>query len=99
VFTTALNSFNNVDTIRDFSVPADTISLDDAIFRGLAVGALPSDAFALGVSATQGDDRIIYDPATGKLYFDPDGSGSAAQIQFAALSPNLALAATDFILI
>ena len=65
-FTTDLSA--NIDRITDFNVRDDTITLDDAVFTGLALGALASGAFAKGTSATQADDRIIYNSTSGKLY-------------------------------
>jgi len=96
-FTSSLGS--GVDRINDFSVRDDTFTLDDAVFTGLALGALSVGAFAKGASATQSDDRIIYDPASGKLYFDPDGVGGAAQVQFALLGTGLNLTSADFLIV
>ena len=45
------------------------------------------------------DDRILYDASTGKLYFDADGSGAGAAVQFAILSGSPALNASDFTVI
>lgn len=87
------------DTITDFSAAQDTIQLDDAVFAGLSAGALPAAAFAMGASALQADDRIVYDPATGALLFDADGSGAGAAMQFAQLSSGLTLTAADFVVI
>jgi serralysin len=70
--------------------------LDDAVFTGLATGALAAGAFNTGAAASELDDRIIYNSATGALLFDADGSGAGAAIQFAPLSPGLALAASEF---
>jgi uncharacterized repeat protein (TIGR01451 family) len=52
---------------------------------------LEDSQFILGTSATDNDDRFIYDPSTGNLFFDPDGTGEAPQQQIATLksSPNL----------
>ena len=94
-FTTALGS-GNVDRIADFRVRDDTIWLDDAIFKGLALGTLASGAFVKGSHALQSDDRIIYDPSTGKLFFDPDGTGAEAQVLFATVSTGLKITAADF---
>ena len=96
-FTSSLGS--GIDRISDFSVRDDTITLDDAVFTGLGVGALSAGAFAKGVSATQADDRIVYDPSSGKLYFDPDGVGGAAQVQFALLGTGLNLTSADFVIV
>src|SRR6185295_1380467 len=80
-FTTALGG-GNVDRIADFSAADDTIALDHTMFAGLGLGALNANAFVTGTSAQDADDRIIYDQATGALYFDADGSGSGAAVQF-----------------
>ncbi|MCH8614981.1 SGNH/GDSL hydrolase family protein [Sphingomonas sp. SM33] len=89
----------NVDRIYDFNAVDDTILLEDTIFYGLSVGALTVGAFVAGASAQQADDRVIYDPLTGSLYFDPDGAGGVAQIQFATLSSSLTISAADFVVV
>jgi serralysin len=101
VFNTALNASTNVDTITDFNVVADTIRIDNAVFTGLANGTLAAAAFKANTSGNAGDasDRIIYETDTGNLFFDADGTGSAAKILFATLSPGLALTNADFVVI
>jgi Ca2+-binding RTX toxin-like protein len=89
----------NVDKVMDFNVRDDTIWLDDSVFQGLGLGALPSGAFAKGTAALQADDRIIYDAKTGNLYFDPDGVGGADQLLVANLSTGLKLTYADFAVI
>jgi Ca2+-binding RTX toxin-like protein len=37
------------------------------------------------VFAADADGRIIYDSATGALYYDADGTGEMGQVQFATL--------------
>ncbi len=88
----------NVDTIN-FDSSDDTIVLDNAIFRGLAGGNLAAGAFRIGTAATDSSDRIIYDPETGNLYFDRDGNGDAAQVQFATIDAGLSLSSGDFFVI
>lgn len=96
VFDTKLGS-GNVDRIEGFVVKDDTIFLDDDIFTKLgAVGDLSKAAFHTGSKANDSADRIIYDKLTGKLYYDADGSGSGAAIQFASLDAGLKLTAADF---
>ena len=95
VFSFALGS-GNVDRIHDYRVVDDTIRLDDAVFKGLVLGTLSAGAFQTGAGALQADDRIIYDPITGYLYFDPDGLGGTAQIQFATLTAGLAMTSSEF---
>jgi len=95
LFTTALGA-TNVDQILDLQIGVDDIVLENAVFTGLAVGALDAGAFRTGTVATDADDRILYDSATGALYFDRDGTGSAAAVQFATLDTGLALGAGEF---
>ena len=42
------------------------------------------------------DIILLYDAATSKLWFDADGSGAGAAIQFAVLSGTPAITARDF---
>jgi Ca2+-binding RTX toxin-like protein len=96
LFTTALDG-TNVDRILDFQVGVDDILLKNSVFTGLATGALAAGAFNTGAAATEADDRIIYDPTTGALFFDADGNGAGAALQFATLQAGLAMSASDFI--
>jgi Ca2+-binding RTX toxin-like protein len=86
----------NIDTIAGFVAVDDTILLDDAIFSALPPGALNPNAFVIGAAALDADDRIIYNSATGALYYDSDGSGGGAAIQFATLQGAPAITASDF---
>ena len=98
-FTTALGA-GNVDRIFGFVTGVDRIALDDAIFTQLgAPGALDANAFAIGTAATDADDRIVYNSATGQLFYDADGNGAGAQVQFATLAGLLPLTASDFLVI
>ena len=102
VFSTELGR-SNVDTITDFNHADDQIFLSQAIFNDLWLGGLSDDQFHKGAGATEGadaQDRIIYDTASGNLYYDPDGSGSDAAVRFAVLtgSPNN-VNASDFTIV
>ena len=96
VFNTGIGA--SVDTITDFSVVDDTIWLDDAVFAGLAPGALDAAAFAIG-PATTAAQRVLYDATTGALSYDADGNGLGAAVQFATLGTGLSLTAADFLVI
>jgi len=97
-FMTTTLGANNVDHLGDFSVRDDTISLSASVFTGMSAGSLASGAFALGSAALQGDDRILYDRASGQVFFDQDGSGTGyAPVLFATVSTGLNLTAADFI--
>jgi Ca2+-binding RTX toxin-like protein len=98
-FTTALGP-NNVDMISGFVPGIDRIALDDAIFTAVgAPGALSADAFVNGPAAADASDRIVYNGATGELFYDADGSGAIAQIQFATIGAGASLSAIHFIVI
>ena len=99
LFDTALNAATNVDTITAYSVAADTIRLENAVFSTLAVGVLNADAFHIGASAADAEDRIIYNSATGALFYDSNGIGAGGVTQFAKLAPGLALTNADFVVI
>lgn len=92
----------NIDAISDFSVADDTIELENGIFTALtATGALSANLFKdIAVSAKDADDRIIYNSATGILYYDADGSGTAfGNVKFAVLDGKPMLTAADFVVI
>jgi Ca2+-binding RTX toxin-like protein len=97
VFDTAPGTVSNFDRIMDFAAN-DLIALDRAIFGALPGrgAALAGDAFVLGVRAEDAEDRIVYDRATGNLYYDADGNGAGARILFAQLDAGKALGAADF---
>lgn len=99
LFNSALGA-SNVDKITDFSVPNDTIQLENAIFKNVgAAGLLKAQAFWTGASAHDASDRIIYNANTGALYYDADGIGAAAAIKFATLSTHLGLTNADFVVV
>ena len=97
-FTSALGG-SNVDTIEGFEVGSDKIALDDAILADLNPGSMDANRFVIGSTAQDADDRIVYDPATGALWFDADGNGAGAAVQIAMLAGAPSLAASDFMVI
>ncbi|MEE1654904.1 calcium-binding protein [Microvirga sp. CF3062] len=101
----------NVDTLADFSAAeGDKIALETHMFRAFPDVAfvettygsyyvnhlLKASAFGLGGWATTSAQRIVYNQATGGLFYDADGTGAAAQVQFAQLTAGTALSAANF---
>ena len=99
IFNAPLNASANVDRISDFRSRDDTFQLDDAVFAGLAAGALDAGAFALSTSAGEADDRIIYDRSTGNLFFDGNGGARDDLTLFARLTNKAGIASNDFLII
>src|SRR6185436_17266189 len=78
----------NADTLTDFQVGIDKIALDNDRFGklGATIGELNPENFWSGAEAHAASDRVIYDTVSGKLYYDPDGTGEKAQVLIATLS-------------
>ena len=89
----------NADLIVDFLPGADRIALTSAAFAGLH-GSMDAQEFRRGTAAADGDDRIIYDQATGRLFYDSDGTLngalSAPAVVFAIVGNHAALSFQDF---
>jgi len=69
------------------------------VFAVFATGGLAAERFVVGPAAQDASDNIIYNDVTGALSYDSDGNGAAAAIQFAQLSPGLALTNLDFLVV
>ena len=97
-FATTLNATTNRDVISDFSIAQmDTIELENAVFTAFTTtGTLAAPAFFIGAAATNANQRILYNSATGGLFYDEDGSGAIGSIAFATLNSGLALNNTFF---
>lgn len=87
----------NTDTISNFGF-GDKIHLDNAIFSALGA-SLSADEFRVGTSAQDANDYVIYNPNTGALYYDHNGSASGGAFRIATMPTSLALAHTDFLVI
>jgi Ca2+-binding RTX toxin-like protein len=97
-FSTPWDEGPGVDVITDFNVEDDSFGLYGLVFTGFGRnGIIDEAAFHSGTAAHDADDRIIYDSATGNVYFDPDGTGDADAILFATVTPGTALTNIDFI--
>lgn len=91
------------DTVADFSSGKDKLVLSMVAFAALTAdtsGApITANGFYVGKSASTLDQHVIYNSATGALYYDSDGSGAAAQVQIATLTYHPAVAAVDILII
>lgn len=88
---------SGIDTITDFRSGEDKIELDRAIFDKLgSAGALNAEFLVEGKAALDANDFLVYDKATGILWYDADGNGAGAALEVALLANKAALAATDF---
>ena len=93
VFSSALGP-DNVDRIVGIDSD-DRFELENSIFVGLRGGTLTYNAFRANSTglAEDADDRIILrGGGFGGIYFDPDGVGGVASVQFAVItSPGVPL--------
>ena len=88
----------NADSISVFETGSDTIVLDGTAHAGIGASGrfAGGDArFFAGASAHDADDRVIYNSATGQLWYDADGNGSGAAQLIATELGGRPLAATD----
>jgi len=95
----------NFDKIVDFSVPDDTIWLDNKYFKKLgkgseaAPGKLNKKFFVIGDKAKDADDYLIYNKKTGVLSYDADGNGTGEAVEFAQLKKGLKMTSLDFMVV
>ncbi|MDQ1835388.1 beta strand repeat-containing protein [Massilia scottii] len=89
-FNAALSASSNIDTLVDFAAGTDVIELSASIFAAATStgGVLDASNFRAiaGGSAQTSNQRILFDTTTGNLFYDADGSGSGARVQFAQIS-------------
>lgn len=92
----------NHDTIVDFRHGTDKIVISRAAFTAFAAdhpGALPAAELALGTRALTAAQHLVYDKASGGLWYDPDGKGAGAAVELAVLANHPTLDAGDFVLV
>jgi Ca2+-binding RTX toxin-like protein len=104
VFDSALDG--TVDSITDFNdgQAGEVIALSRAVFTALGNltpgSTLANANFVRGAAAVQIDDFVIYNRATGQVFYDADGSNAAiSQVLFATVTANANLNRTDFVVI
>lgn len=87
-----------MDSTAHFTVGKDAIHIDHNVFSALAAtGALSSAAFLAGAKALTADQHVLY--SNSALYYDADGAGGVAAVQFAYIGNKAALTEADFIVV
>jgi Ca2+-binding RTX toxin-like protein len=102
VFNEALSRTGNLDTVTDFVSGLDILHLQASVFTALSLSddeTLLASQFRMGTAAVSATDRIIFDKQTGALFYDADGVGGVAQVQFARLLGGADLAALDILIV
>ena len=85
------------DRIVDFSSTDDSVFLDRAAFTQIGDGVLDPESFVIGTEAQDANDRIIYDPESGWVRYDPDGTGEQTFHGFLTFPPGTVIDQTDFV--
>jgi Ca2+-binding RTX toxin-like protein len=88
----------NIDTLYDFVGGLDKLAIDDAIFTKLKNDRDLSDNFTINI-ATTAKHYLIYNNLTGALFYDADGNGKGAVVQFVTLTGSPSLEFSDFIIV
>lgn len=103
VFDVTANATYNADRLTDFSPVYDALRFENSVFTALgsATGLMNAAYFYAGTRAHDANDRLIYNRATGDLFYDADGWGAAAQVKVASFTASVkpALTAADFFVI
>jgi len=99
-FDTTLNSRTNVDTITDFETGTDKVVLGARIFSQLS-SDISSQNLVINTTgrASDNDDFLIFNSRTKALFYDADGNGAGAAVQFATLVGVTNLNASDFLIV
>jgi serralysin len=96
---------DGIDTIMDFVSGTDTIGVVASGFGNSiqrTENRLNASQFLTvtsGSAATTSNQRFIYNSTTGGLFFDADGSGAGAAMQFATLNTRPTLSASDLFVV
>ena len=100
-----LETSANRDIIEDFDhAEGDFLAIYSSQFSALAsvsgnyLSANPQ-TFVLGTAATTGQQRIIYDQASGSMWYDDDGVGAHAKVLVATFANNAAVVAGDIFIL
>jgi Ca2+-binding RTX toxin-like protein len=87
------------DKVMDFKHGTDIFELDALVFPAIDQGQLRPGQFNVGKHADDGNDHIIYNRDTGKLFYDDDGKGGHAQHLLAILDNHAKVSADDIFIL
>ena len=93
---------SNRDYIEDFQPGSDKIEISRTAYGAFSdgtPGALADTDIAFGNRASTASQHLIYNNATGRLYYDADGNGSAEAVLVAIFKNNPELTLADFVLV
>jgi Ca2+-binding RTX toxin-like protein len=93
---------DNVDRILDFNAntanEGDTLRMSQSVFSGVTKGTLNAQFFTEGTSASDANDRFIFDQVNGRLWFDADGNQAEAQQLITTFEQDAIVTATDILI-
>jgi VCBS repeat-containing protein len=90
----------NVDTVTDFTPGFDHIALSRAVFAALGPAHhLAAAAFSDDGTAHTRAEHVIYNPTTGDLSYDANGSMAGGMHHFATLEAHLHVTSADFLVV
>jgi Ca2+-binding RTX toxin-like protein len=100
-FNTAPNYSTNRDVVTDFTHGVDKFWMENAVFTKLgAAGVLLNPAFLrVGAAAVDANDFIVYNKATGGLFYDSNANAAGGLLAVAVLINKPLLSASDFAVI
>jgi hypothetical protein len=101
VFDSPVKADGDVDTVTDFASGSDTIALAGSVFTKLRGDSDLSDNIWLTNSNSAQTTRsyLVFDPQSGALSYDPDGSGPANSIGICTLVGVTELAPSDLVMV
>lgn len=90
------DNLDGVDSVADFTSGEDLLQLTSDVFAALAGGVQEGNlVVGAGAVSLEADDFLVFDSATGALYYDVDGSGVEGAVQIATVGVET-LSASDF---
>ena len=87
------------DKINNFNVSDDLIQIRGSSFGSLPIGVLTPSRFRVGSSASDANDRFIYNRSNGNLLYDSDGTGARSPIVLASLNSGLTFNNTNIVVV